>query len=275
MSELEPLKNLIEILSSNLNNILFTIISIALGYFVFRIISRQINKLETIQEHVTYTFNRIFKWLIIFIVFSVILGQFGITLGTISGLVALLGSTVLGFASINTLGNAIAGLIVMISRPFEVGDRIYFKNQFADIKGIELIYTKMLTLDNVLISVPNQELLKSETENYGRKKIIRRYVKVTPGYNYTKIDVEKALLEAADRVDGVLKEPKPYVWITNFLNNAVEYTLYVFINEVTKLREIEAELFDTVFETCTKHKIDIRTPVLVQSVSGGSSYPPS
>ena len=266
MSEPEPIKNLVELLTSNLNNIVFSIISIVLGYFVFRIISRQINRLETIQAHVTYTFNRIFKWLIIFMVFSVILGQFGITLGTLSGLVALLGSTVLGFASINTLGNAIAGLIVMISRPFEVGDRIYFKNQFADIKGIELIYTKMLTLDNVLISVPNQELLKSETENYGRKKMIRRHVRVTPGYNYAKKDVEKALLEAADRVDGVLKEPKPYVWITNFLNNAVEYTLYVFINEVTKLREIEAELFDTVFETCTRHKIDIRTPVLVQSV---------
>lgn len=87
--------------------------------------------------------------------------------------------------------------------------------------------------------------------------------------------MENALLEAADRVDGVLKEPKPYVWITNFHNNAVEYTLYVFINEVTKLREIEAELFDTVFETCTKYKIDIRTPILVQSVSGDSSYPPS
>ena len=275
MSELEPIKNIVELLSSNLNNILFTIISIMLGYFVYRIISRQINKLKNIQEHVMYTFDKIFKWLIILIVFSVILGQFGITLGTVSGLVALLGSTVLGFASINTLGNAIAGLIVMISRPFEVGDRIYFKNQFADIKGIELIYTKMLTLDNVLISVPNQELLKSETENYGRNKIIRRHVRVTPGYNYTKEDVEKALLEAADSVDGVLKEPKPYVWITNFLNNAVEYTLYVFINEVIKLREIDAELFETVLETCTKHKIDIRTPVLVQSVSEVSSYPSS
>ena len=73
----------------------------------------------------------------------------------------------------------------------------------------------------------------------------------------------------------MLKEPKPYVWITNFLNNAVEYTLYVFINEVTKLPEIDAELFDTVLTTCIKHRIDIRTPVLVQSVSEDSSYPPN
>ncbi|NIO38168.1 mechanosensitive ion channel, partial [Candidatus Bathyarchaeota archaeon] len=66
---------------------------------------------------------------------------------------------IIGFAAINTIGNAIAGLIVMTSRPFEVGDRIFFEGQFADIVSIDLIYTKMVTLDNVLISVPNQELL--------------------------------------------------------------------------------------------------------------------
>ena len=275
MSELEPINKLIELISSNLHNILVSMISLIVGYFVYRVISRQITKVENIQEHLLYTFNKIFKWIIIILVFSVILGQFGITLGTLSGLMALLGSTVLGFASINTLGNAIAGLIVMVSRAFEVGDRIYFKNQFADIKGIELIYTKMLTLDNVLISVPNQELLQSEIENYGRNTIIRRRVTVTPGYQYTKKEVEQALLEAADSVDGVLQEPKPYVRITNFLNNAVEYTLYVFINEVIKMREIDAELFNTVLETCKKHNIDIRTPTLVESVSGDASYPPS
>ena len=59
------------------------------------------------------------------------------------------------YSKTDTIGNAIAGLIVMTSRPFRVGDRIFFNGQFADVVAIELIYTKMVTLDNVLVSVPN------------------------------------------------------------------------------------------------------------------------
>jgi len=63
----------------------------------------------------------------------------------------------------------------------------------------------MLTLDNVLVSVPNQELLKTEIDNYGKKRIIRRSCTVTPGFEYDSAIVEKALLEAAKgsrRVSG-------------------------------------------------------------------------
>jgi len=189
-----------------------------------------------------------------------------VTLGAISGILALFGGTILGFAAVNTIGNAIAGLIVMTSRPFEVGDRIFLNEQFADIVAIELIYTKMLTLDNVLVSVPNQELLKAEIDNYGKKKTIRRHCTVTPGFEYDTLDVEKALLEAANKVNGVLKEPRPYVWITRFQNYAVEYNLYVFINDIKRLPEIDAELYRKVLETCKEHEIDISTPMLLKKL---------
>jgi len=124
----------------------------------------------------------------------------------------------------------------------------------------------MLTLDNVLVSVPNQGLLKAEIDNYGKKKTIRRHCTVTPGFEYDTLDVEKALLEAANKVNGVLKEPRPYVWITRFQNYAVEYNLYVFINDIKRLPEIDAELYRKVLETCKEHEIDISTPMLLKKL---------
>jgi small-conductance mechanosensitive channel len=197
---------------------------------------------------------------------SAVFSQFGITLGAISRILAVVGGTILGFASINTIGNALAGLIVMISRPMSVGDRIYFKEQFADVVGIELIYTKIRTLDNVLVSIPNQELLRLEIENYGRKKIIRRQVRVTPGYNVASEDVKIALLEAADTTSGVVTSPSPYVRITGFLDYAVEYTLYVFSKEVKRIREIDAELYENLLKGCHKNSIDISTPLLLHQI---------
>ena len=78
--------------------------------------------------------------------------------------------------------------------------------------------------------------------------------------------VEKTLLEAADKVKGVLKEPKPYVWITDFKDYAVEYTLYVFISDIKRLPEIDAELKKTVFETCKGRGIEIATPLLLRKI---------
>ena len=269
MSLLDPINALGEWILSNINTILILVISVIVGYVIYKLIAKEISRLKKqkrLEEHLAYTLNRIVKWVIFLVILSATLAQLGVTLGVISGLLTILGGTIIGFAAINTIGNAISGLIVMTSRPFRVGGRIFFNGQFADVVAIELIYTKMITLDNVLVSVPNQELLKAEIDNFGKKRVIRRHVTVTPGFEYDSRDVEKALLEAAEKLPRVLKEPKPYVWITKFQNYAVEYTLYVFINDIKGLPEIDAELHRTVFETCKRHKIDISTPLLLRQI---------
>ena len=254
---------------SNLDNIFFSILTIIAGYIIIKLVAREINSLRSqnrLEQHAAYTMNRILKWIVFLIVFSIILAQFGIQLGTISGLMTFFGGTIIGFAAINTLGNTIAGLIVMTSRPFRVGDRIFFNNQFADVESIELIYTKMRTLDNVLISIPNQELLKAEIDNYGKKSIVRRGCAITAGYDLTTEKVENVLLESAEKLlktNDILKEPKPYVLITKFGNYAIEYTLYTFINEIKQLPKIDSEIKKIVLKTCKQNGIDISTPTII------------
>ena len=269
MSLLDSINALGEWVLANIDRVLFSVIAVIVGYVLYKVIAKEIRRLKEqkrLEEHFAYTLIRIVKWVAALVVLSAVLAVFGVTLGLVSGLLTILGGTIIGFAAINTIGNAIAGLIVMTSRPFKVGDRIFFNGQFADVVAIELIYTKMLTLDNFLVSVPNQELLKTEIDNFGKKKIVRRHVTVTPGFEYDSRDVEKVLLEAAEKVPRVLKEPKPYVWITKFQNYAVEYTLYVFINDIKGLPEIDAELHRTVLEACKSHKIDISTPLLLRQI---------
>jgi len=254
---------------SNLDKLVFSAVTLVVVYVIYRVVVREIRSLSAqkkLQEHLAYTLIRIAKWATAAVILLAILAQWGVTIGVIAGVLALFGGTVVGFAAINTVGNAIAGLIVITSRPFEVGDRIFFNEQFADVVTVDLIYTKMVTLDNVLVSVPNQELLKAEIDNYGKKKVVRRHCTVTPGFEYDSKEVEKALLEAAGKVQGVLKDPKPYVWITNFQSYAVEYSLYVFISDVKRLQEIDAELYRKVLETCKGHRIDISTPLLLRQL---------
>jgi small-conductance mechanosensitive channel len=259
----------LEWIYSNLGKIVFATIAILIVFVVYKVITRQITRLKEqrkLEENVAFTLKRIFQWVSGLVILAVVFAQFGVEVGLFAGLLALAGGTIIGFASMNTIGNAIAGIIVMTSRPFKIGDRIFFNGQFADVVAIDLIYTRMKTLDNVLVSVPNQELLRSEIDDYGRSRTVRRKCSITAGYELKAEQVETALLEAASKVEGVLKDPKPYVWITDFKDYAAEYTLYVFINQIKRLRKIDADLRRTVLETCQCHKIDIATPTLIRRV---------
>jgi small-conductance mechanosensitive channel len=259
-----------EWISSNLGRIVFSAVAVVAVFIVYKLITRQITKWkrqQKLEENIAFTLKRILQWFAALVVLAVAVAQFNIEIGIVAGFLALAGGTILGFAAMNTIGNAIAGIIVMTSRPFQIGDRIFFNGQFADVVAIDLIYTRMKTLDNVLISIPNQELLKSEIDNYGKKTVVRRHVSITVGYESNSKQIEEALLEAASGVEGVLDDPKPYVWITNFQNFAVEHTLYVFINRTRDLPQIEAELKRTVLETCKRHGIDLTTPSLIRSMN--------
>jgi len=263
---------------ANWQRLVFSIVGIVVVYFVYRLLNKEITKLKErkkLEENIAFNLNRMLKWVFGLIAVGIVVAQFGFDVGLIAGFMALAGGTILGFASMNTIGNAIAGVIVMISKPFKIGDRILFNKQFADIIAIDLIYTRMKTLDNVMISVPNQQLLTSEIDNYGRKNTVRRNCSVTVGYELLSEKVEKALLEAASKVEGVLKEPKPYVWITNFQNFSVEYTLYVFISQIKMLPIIDSDLKRTVLDICRQNEIDLVTPSLIQSVDGknNTAYP--
>jgi small-conductance mechanosensitive channel len=63
-----------------------------------------------------------------------------------------------------------------------------------------------------------------------------------------------------------LKNPEAYVWVTKFGNFAVEYTLYVFINDIKRMPQIDSNIKRTVLESCKRHGIDISTPTIIRSL---------
>jgi small-conductance mechanosensitive channel len=74
-----------------------------------------------------------------------VLARFVLDVSIVAAFMDLAGGIVLIFASINTIRTAIGGIMVMISKPFKVGEHILFNKQFADIIIIDLIYTRMKT----------------------------------------------------------------------------------------------------------------------------------
>jgi len=227
-------------LSTNIENILFSFIFIIVVYGFYNFSLRQMDRLRRegkLDDTVLALLKKTFRWGLIFIVVAFVVAQFGIRIDFVAGLLVLASGTVLGFAAMNTLGNTIAGIILMVSRPFKLGDRLYIDGQFMDVESIDL-----------------------------KDRVIRRSHPITAGYEDPPEKIETAMLEAASRVEEVLTEPQPYVWITEFQNFAVEYTLYTYINDVKHIQEIDSKIRKHILEACNRHGIDIRTPSLLRSL---------
>jgi len=239
------------------------VIAIIIRIFSVRYVKR-LEKKNKLTENYSKVLIRIVRVIFSFVLVFSILIAFNVTVGAITGAVALLGGTIIGFAAINTIGNALAGLIIMISKPIHIGDRILYDGNFADVTSIELIFTKLKTLDKATVLIPNQELLKKEIYNYGKEELIRRNCVVTIAFEENSDFIEKMLLKAIKGVDGVIDEPPAKVRLTNFQNFAVEYKLFYSIREIHRVVEIDSNVKKNVLKAAKEKKIDLRTPNISQ-----------
>jgi small conductance mechanosensitive channel len=164
----------------------------------------------------------------------------------------------------NTIGNAIAGIIIMVSRPFKIRDRLVFQDRFVEVEGIDLIYTRMRTLDNLVISVPNQMLLDTVIENQSAYEYVRRRCVVTMDYSMDPKHVKEILLGAAALVEGLAEKPEPYVWVTGLGNFAMEYTLFYFISDTKQIVMLDSVVRDAVYAAFKEEGIDLSTPNLIR-----------
>jgi small conductance mechanosensitive channel len=254
---------------SNLINIITTAVILIAILAVYRFLINEIRKLkkqEIIDYNTAFLFERISKWTLYILFVVMIFNTLGIQIDFFLGLWVLAGGTIIGFASMSTIGNAIAGIIIMVSRPFKIKDRLFFQSQFMVVEDIDLIYTRMRTLDNVAVAVPNQLILNSVIANQSVYDKIRRSIAVTIDYGEDVAKIRGILLSAVKKVEEVLVDPEPYVWITDFPSHAMEYTLFYHIAGTQRVLMVDAKVREAILNEFTANGLDMSTPSLIRSV---------
>ena len=260
----------IDWVDENMASIITSIFSLVLLVIVHRVLTHEINRLrnnESLDINSVFLLKRLIKWTVYIIGFVVVFNLLGVKVDFFVGLWVLAGGTIIGFASMNTIGNAIAGLIIMVSRPFKIGDRLVFQDSFVEVEDVDLIYTRMRTMDNIVISVPNQMLLDTVIENQTVYDYVRRRCIVTMDYSVDPKRVKEILLAAIASVEGLSETPEPYVWVTDLGNFAMEYTLFYFLSDTRRTMEIDSKVRDAAYMAFTEAGIDLSTPNLIRSLS--------
>lgn len=232
-----------------------------IGYFLKRMAS-SVNMAKAQVK----TFNSVINIFLVVIAAIIIVFQFSATTGLVASAISLSAGTIIGFASINTVGNAIAGILLITARPFKVGDRVRIgggEPLFGDILEISLIYTKVKTIHSELVSVPNQILVKQEITNYSGLDSVAVVVYVSMDYTSDRRNIESLLLDSAHKVDGIVQFPEPYVLLSDFANFAAVYELRAYTDVPNEYYRVQSEIRKTIYDVFVENGLDLSTANLM------------
>lgn len=209
-------------------SVLGALLTIILGFIVAGIAKRWTSNALSRLRHDDPTLNDFLSNLARYAVLTVfgvaVLAQFGIQTASILAALGAAGLAI-GLALQGTLQNVAAGVMLLLLRPFRVGEYIDAGGTDGTVEEIGLFATRMKTLDGLFRMVPNSELWNVPITNYTRYATRRNDLVIGIGYDDDIELAEKALEEIAGAEDRVLGEPAPQTFVSELGDSAVSITL--------------------------------------------------
>ena len=169
--------------------------------------------------------NFICAGLYVVLIVSVI-GILGVPMASVIAIIASAGVAI-GLALQGALSNLAGGIMIMILRPFRIGDFVEIAGNSGTVKDVGIFYTTLNTGDNKIITIPNGTVMGEEIINYSTNDIRRVDLVFGVAYGTDVERVKAILLEEADRHELALKDPAPFARLTNQGDSALEFTLRV------------------------------------------------
>jgi small-conductance mechanosensitive channel len=172
------------------------------------------------------------------------------------GILFSLGST-------SAVANMVAGIILTYMRPFKMGDRVKIADAEGDVIEKTLLVTRLTTIKNVDITIPNAMVLSSHIINYNssaKELGLVLHTTVTIGYDAPWRKVHELLIAAAGSVEEIQKEPKPYVLQTALDDFYVHYELNCYTNEPHIMAKTYSQLHQNIQDRFNEAGVEIMSP---------------
>ncbi|MFN3989653.1 MAG: mechanosensitive ion channel family protein [Erythrobacter sp.] len=201
-----------------------------IGFFVVRTLGRTADKAlgnaERIDPTVAKFLGNVIKYALWVILGVTVLTQFGVQTTTI---IAALGGLALavGLALQGTLSNVAAGVMILLQRPFRVGETISAGPVMGTVQGIGLFTTEITQLDGLYVMVPNNELWNKAIVNFSRQPTRRFELIIGISYTDNMALAREELLALARADERVLAEPEPVAFVAALGASSVDIGLRV------------------------------------------------
>ena len=267
---LSPLGSLGMGLIASLPNIIFLIVL----FFVIRYLIKLIKLFFAGVNQRTISFAnfdpewaiptyKIVRFLIIILAFVIAYPYIpGSDSDAFKGVSVLLG-IMFSIGSSSFISNIIAGYSLTYRRAFKIGDRIKIDDSFGDVVDMKLYVTRLRSVKNEEIIIPNSSLINSNVINYSslaKQHGLILHTTVGIGYETPWRLVEEMLRLAADRTEGLLKQPPPFVIQKSLGDFSITYEINAYCDNPSKMMLIYSLLHQNILDVFNENDIQIMTP---------------
>jgi len=174
------------------------------------------------------------------------------------------GTFVLGFATQDTLGNLFAGVALLFERSFNEGEWVSFQGQLGQVDRMTWRATRIRTLDNDYVVVPNSSIAKDVIVNHSRPTpLSARRIQVGFSYEDPPGRVKRLLVEAACETDGVLGAPKPVCHTKDYSDWQIVYEVKFYIDRFDQVSSIEDRFRTRIWYLARRSGLTIPFPIQV------------
>lgn len=223
---------------------------------MMRLVDRLLERSKALADVRVYIRSsvHVFLW---FLLALMLAGTLGIQVTSIIAMLSVVGLAV-SLALQNTLSNLAGGLMVLVTKPFVVGD--YVEIDVGGTSGvvaeIGLAYTKLTTYDGKRVSIPNSQVSAAKITNYTNESGRRVDLVFSASYDAPTQRVKEAILEVADSLPAVRKDPAPAVWITRYGSSSIDYVVRVWTS-TEEYWNVYNALMEGVRDSFARHGVEM------------------
>ncbi|MFS4455862.1 mechanosensitive ion channel family protein [Maribacter sp. 2304DJ31-5] len=228
----EHLDNAINWIWKVLPNLIWAVVLLIAGTYIIRFINRMVRKFFEKKDYdlTLETFLQSFIGIALkIILFILVITQLGVET---TSLVAMLGAAglAIGLALQGSLANFAGGVLILLFKPFKVGDFISAQGVDGTVKEITIFTTKLNTFGNQVAIIPNGQLSNNNIINYNAENTRRDKIDIGIGYGSNIKKAKDIMLQICAESEHILAEPAPEVYVGELADSSVNLTLRFWAN---------------------------------------------
>ena len=236
----------------------------AVVLFLFGLIRLALEAVDAISRRGRSHFSTIFKDLMMFALWGVVVGivlytDFGVQPLSILTTTTVL-AAVVGLALQESLSNIFTGLMLQLSKPFEPGDWVRAGNFVGRVRGIGWRSTTLMTRANERLDIPNTTIGKDVLVNYA-EEAIRDEITVGISYDAPPNQVREIILKMLHDMPHVLSHPAPIVLPWEYGESSILYRVKYCISDYAVQEDVRAEVVSSLWYALRRHQIQIPFPI--------------
>jgi small-conductance mechanosensitive channel len=167
------------------------------------------------------------------------------------------------FGSSSAISNMVAGLVITYMRPFKIGDRVKVGEITGDVVEKNLLITRIRTIKNEDITVPNSTILGGAVINYttsSKNLGLILHTSITIGYDARWSIIHGLMIDAALATEGIMAEPKPFILQTDLNDFNVTYQVNAYTSQSHKMAVIYSNLHQNIQDKFNEAGVEIMSP---------------